>query len=786
MDHAQAACRTAELRAAIRSHDHAYYVAAAPTISDREYDRLYRELVDLESEWPDLIPPQSPTQRVSGAPLAGFRTCPHAVPMLSLGNTYSMEDLQQFHARVCRTAARADIAFLVEPKIDGVSISLRYEGGTLVQALTRGNGREGDDVTANIRTIRSVPLELRGAPPPVWEARGEVFMPCAEFTALNERRREVGESEFANPRNAAAGSLKLLDAAEVARRPLDVVFYAEGCIEGLEVRTQEELSACLDRFGLKTPGFAAPVQSFDELQQAVEELASRRSEFPYEIDGAVVKVNEFELRRLLGFTARAPSWAIAYKYAAAQATTVLREITVQVGRTGVLTPVAELEPIFLAGSTIRRATLHNADEIERKGIRVGDVVVVEKAGEVIPAVVEVLDAERPPGTAPFDLYTAVQGRCPSCGAPIGRDPDFVAWRCENLQCPAQNTRRIEHFAARNAMDLASLGGIVAEKLVETGLVREPLDLFGLDADSLARLNLGTVEAPRAFGEKNARKLVAALQRARAMPLSRWLFALGIPNVGETAAARIAAVHRDLDDVAESTILRELVQLLNRQDEAREVNPRSRKKPPADATERAQRQARLEELNSLIETAAGRLLELGLVRPRQGSGDRPVRFVTVDAGLVVATSVIDYFESEPGRAVVAHLAQRDIRPPGGRAEDGAGQVPAADGPLQGLTIVLTGTLAGMTRAAAAAAVRAGGGKVTAAVSGGTDYLVTGAEPGRSKVEAAARLGIAALDEEAFLGLLGEAGRGAAGEESEQEAADDLFGWGRRNDRAGSTQ
>src|SRR6266513_3057245 len=558
VDETQAAKRVAQLRREIEEHNRRYYEEAAPTISDREYDRLYQELVALEARFPQLVSPDSPTQRVGGKPLEAFAQIAHRVPMLSLDNTYSEKEVASFYARIMRLLPNEKIPVVIEPKVDGVAVSLLYENGRLRHAATRGDGSVGDDITQNIKTIRSIPHHLRGRAPKVFEVRGEVFMDKRGFTKLNEERSKAGLPLFANPRNAAAGSLKHLDPSIVAKRPLGIVFYGTGAVEDVDLKKHSELFPLLKELGLPHSEHWWRADSVDEILNAIRELDRVRHDFAYQTDGAVVKVDAFAQRERLGFTAKSPRWAIAYKYEAERAETRLLNIVIQVGRTGILTPVAVLEAVLVSGSTVGRATLHNEDEIKRKDIRIGDTVVIEKAGEVIPAVVEVVKPKRPRDAAPFDFFKHIHGKCPVCGGPVRRDPQFVAWRCENIQCPAQTTRRVEFFAARSALDIESIGGIVADKLVERGLVREPLDLFELKVEQLAKLNLGTDEAPRIFGQKNATKAIKAIERARTLPLSRWLYALAIPDVGKTTATDLARFHETIDDVANSKLLRDVV------------------------------------------------------------------------------------------------------------------------------------------------------------------------------------------------------------------------------------
>src|SRR5437764_9810794 len=451
-------------------------------------------------------------------------------------------------------------------KVDGVAVSVMYEKGRLKYAATRGDGFVGDDITQNIKTIRSVPHQLRGDAPGVFEVRGEAYLDKAGFEKLNKERKAAGLPVFANPRNAAAGSLKHLDPKTVARRPLGIVFYGTGAVEGAVVDLHSKIFQLFNKLGLPTHEQWWLADSVDKILDAIRKLDNTRHNFPYQTDGAVIKVDALAQRERLGFTAKSPRWAIAYKYAAERVETRLNGIVIQVGRTGILTPVAALEPVLVSGSTVGRATLHNEDEIKRKDIRIGDMVVIEKAGEVIPAVLEVVKSKRPRSAKPFHFSEHIHGKCPVCGGPIRRDPEFVAWRCENLHCPAQTTRRVEFFAARGALDIESVGGIVADKLVERGLVREPLDLFELKIEQLAKLNLGTEEASRVFGDKNATKAIHAIERARTLPVSRWLFALAIPDVGKTTATQLARFHDTIEDVADSPLLRDVLDYQEKRDQ----------------------------------------------------------------------------------------------------------------------------------------------------------------------------------------------------------------------------
>ncbi len=715
VDEKQAAKRLQQLRDEIRKHDRLYYDEAAPIIGDREYDRLYKELVDVETQFPHLVTPDSPTQRVGGKPLQAFEQVSHLIPMLSLDNTYSEEEVKNFYARIQRLLPNEKIPVVIEPKVDGVAVSLIYENGKLRQAATRGDGNVGDNITQNIRTIRSVPDHLRGAAPKLLEVRGEVYMDRKGFEKLNDERNKQRLPLFANPRNAAAGSLKQLDPAIVAKRPLGIVLYGTGATEGMDIDLHSEIFPLLKKLGLPTTERWWVAASVEEILDAIHELDAIRHSFAYQTDGAVVKVNTFAQRERLGFTAKSPRWAIAYKYAAERVETRLNDIIIQVGRTGILTPVAVLEPVLVSGSTVGRATLHNEDEIKRKDIRIGDTVVIEKAGEVIPAVVEVVKSKRPRSAKPFDFSEHIQGKCPVCGGPIRRDPQFVAWRCENLQCPAQTTRRVEFFAARGALDIESVGGIVADKVVERGLVREPLDLFELKVEQLAKLNLGTEEAPRVFGEKNATKAINAIERARTLPLSCWLYALAIPDVGKTTAAQLARFHDNIDDVAQSKLLRDVLDYHEKRDQ----------KESAEIAERL--------INADFADRSKSKAEKG--------------GIVTEVGPVVAESVLDFFASASGKKILRRLKELQIQP----KSEKVSAKKAAELPLAGKTFVLTGTLSSMTRDEATEKIEALGGHVTGSVSKKTDYVLAGADPG-TKFDKAKELGVRILDEAAFQKML----------------------------------
>jgi DNA ligase (NAD+) len=750
MTHAEAQKRHAQLATEIRGHDHAYYVEARPAISDRDYDRLYHELLDLEKAFPDLVTPESPSQRVSGEPLKQFQQVRHLLPMLSLDNTYSQDEVRDFVKRIQKILPDEILEWVVEPKVDGVAMSLRYENGKLSIGATRGDGTTGDDVTTNIKTIHSVPLNLRSPAsgkskqrglfadagyPTLLEVRGEVFMTRIGFQKLNAELAAAGEETFANARNTAAGSLKQLDARLVAKRPLSVIVYGLGKVEGGEAypQTHSEVLEWLKSLGFRTPEKIWHCRSVDELIAAINDLDKIRHDFPYETDGAVIKLNSFAQRERAGFTSKAPRWAIAYKYAPEQAETKLNDITIQVGRTGALTPVAELEPVFLAGSTISRATLHNEDEIKRKDIRIGDTVIIEKAGEVIPAVVSVVTAKRPRNAEPFDFVKHLGNKCPVCGSPISRDPNYVVWRCENLQCPAQATRRLEFFTMRGALDIESVGGIVADKLVERGLVREPLDLFLLKVEQLATLNLGTDEAPRIFGEKNGTKAIHAIERARTFPLSRWLFGLAIPDVGKTTARDLATFHDTIEDVAHSPLLKDICAY---HDKTSQLSGLRKENPELH-----------EKLKKEIAEIAARLIDSNFAAPSKSKAEKESGIVT-KVGPVVAKSVLDFFSGENGKKILKRMKELGIHP----ASEKISAKKAAGLPFSGKTFVLTGTLPSLKREEASAKIEALGGKVSGSVSSNTDFVLAGEEAG-SKLDKAQKLGIKIIDEKEFLKMCG---------------------------------
>ena len=536
----QAALRKIEsLRRAIERHDHLYYVAGEPEITDRDYDALMRELQELEEANPEHRDPDSPTQRVAHGLLPGFQTVRHAAPMLSLDNTYSLEELEEFDARVRRLLGRNEVEYSVEPKVDGVAVALRYTDGRFALGLTRGNGVEGDDITTNLRTLRSIPLRLRGREAPrELEVRGEVFMETKPFEAMNARRVAAGQNAFMNPRNATTGSLKTLDTAEVAKRPLSIFLFAVVRPERHGLTTQLEALAWMETLGLRVNPDSGRARGFAELRKLAERWETKRAKLPYGTDGLVVKVNSFREQDALGFTAKSPRWGIAYKFGSHEEETTLLGIELQVGRTGVVTPVAHLEPVTLLGTVVARATLHNQDEIERKDFRVGDRVVVEKGGEVIPKVVRVVPSAKRRGPK-----YVMPSKCPVCGFPLARDPEEAAVRCENPVCPAQVRGRLIHFASRGALDIEGLGQKTVDWLVDAGLVKDAADLYHL---SDHKEDLVAIER---LGEKSVANLLAGIERSKTAPLERLLHAIGIRHVGATVASLLANHFGTLDAIA---------------------------------------------------------------------------------------------------------------------------------------------------------------------------------------------------------------------------------------------
>ena len=532
-----------QLRKDIQRHDHLYYVKDEPEISDREYDRLMQRLKDLEAKHPEWITPDSPTQRVGGQPAEGFDPVVHKVPMLSLDNTYNLDELKEFHNRVVKNLGTEEgLEYVVELKIDGLGVSLFYEDGKFVRGATRGTGKTGEDITANLKTIRSIPLTLpmQKAGYRSMEVRGEVYMNRKGFDALNRQREEAGEAPFANPRNAAAGSLRLLDSRITASRPLNIWVYALGHFEGPAFTSHFEMLKKMEKLGFRTNPNTRLCQSFDDILKMIDEWQEKQSTLDYHVDGLVIKVNALAMQNKLGSTNKHPRWAAAFKYEAEEAETVVEDIRVQIGRTGSITPVAELTPVLVSGSTVSRATLHNEDEIARLDVRVGDKVIIIKAGEIIPKVVRVLDKERKGRQPKFKMPKT----CPECDSKIERPEGEAVWRCVNTACPAQLKERLLHFASRNAMDIDHLGTAIVDQLVDTGKVKSFYELYDLQLEDLSTLER--------MAEKSAQNLIDAIAKSRQAGLSRLVYALGIRHAGQRVAQVLAQTYGTINALAKAS------------------------------------------------------------------------------------------------------------------------------------------------------------------------------------------------------------------------------------------
>ena len=652
--------RIAQLVAQLNDHNYRYAVRGAPAISDRAYDELMRELIDLEARYHDLIRPDSPTQRVTSDLTRHFPTVQHAVPMLSLDNTYSEAELGDFEARVRRELPDEALQYVAELKIDGVALSLIYKNGLLLRGVTRGNGVQGEDITPNVKTIRSIPIRLNERVP-LCEIRGEVYLAHNTFDELNAQREKNGENPFANPRNAAAGSLKLQDARLVAERRLSFFAYSLRVPDAPPSTHAEHLDR-LEALGLPVNPHRDSCDAIDDILKFARKWQDKRPDLPYDIDGIVIKVDDLTQQNKLGATAKNPRWAISYKYSAEQAETVLQNIALQVGRTGVVTPVANLEPVQLAGTTVGRATLHNAEEIQRKDIREGDAVILEKGGDVIPKVVRVVKAKRPKDAVAYIFPET----CPICDSALVKDESEVAIRCVNLRCAAQIKGNIRHFASRTAMDIEGLGKALVEQLVDTGLVRDVGDLYGLTVDQLADLER--------MAEKSAQNALDALEESKRQPFHRVLFALGIRHIGATVARTLADHFHSVD--------------------------RLRETPP-------------EEIEAVHEI-----------------------------GAAIAESIHAYLADEGNWAIVEKLKKAGVAL--------KSEAPAEDAPkpLDGKTVVVTGTLSRWGRQQVQDLIRAHGGKPTSSVSKKTTLVVAGENAG-SKRAKAEQLGIEILDEAGFV-------------------------------------
>jgi DNA ligase (NAD+) len=679
--------RLKELRDAIRHHEERYYILNDPEISDEQFDALLHELERLEAEHPDLVTAESPTQRVAGRPVEGFETVEHLLPMLSLDNAYNDAELRAFDERVRKGAGVGDqgVAYVAELKIDGLSIALTYDDGRLLRGATRGNGMRGDEVTINVRTIRAIPLMLRGTPPPGRiEVRGEVYLPRAAFERINREMEDAGDPPYANPRNTAAGTMRNLDPALVSRRGLGAFVYqlvANGPGDAGPFASHADSLTAMREWGLPVERHWRRCANVDEVAAFCAEWADQRQTLDFDTDGVVVKVDVLAMRERLGTTAKFPRWATAFKFPAQQATTTLKAIEVNVGRTGAVTPYAVLEPVKLAGSTIGMATLHNAEDVARKDLRPGDRVLIEKGGDVIPKVVKAILPH--PDGVPRSDPRQMPATCPECQSVLHRDEEEVVWRCENTSCPARLRRSLEHFASRSAMNIEGLGASIVDQLIDQQLVHDFADLYHLTAGQLETLVVAPKEprseraVPRKLGKVGI-NVVAQLERSKGNDLSRLIYALGIRHVGEKAAATLARHFRTMDRIMSE---------------------------PTEA------------LQSVAEI-----------------------------GPVVAASVRAFADEPRNRTLVARLKEAGVN-----MESQAPPPSDTPGPLSGKTVVLTGTLASMSREQATEELERLGAKVSGSVSKKTSYLVFGADAG-SKLEKARQLGVETLDEEKFLTLI----------------------------------
>jgi len=666
---ADVSARLDELRQQLNRHNHLYYAENRPEVSDAEYDRLWRELVALEQAHPELVTPDSPTQRPGGRRAETFAPVEHMVAMLSLDNAMTVEELQEFEARIRRAVPGLTPAYVCEPKIDGLGVALLYERGRFVRGATRGDGRIGEDISQNLRTIKSIPATLSGPLKGArkLEVRGEVYMPREAFARLNAGLEEAGQPVFANPRNAAAGAVRQKDPAVTASRPLAIFLYHVSVLEPPGFRSQWERLEALRQSGFPVNPRSQRAGTLDEVVAYCRTLEAERDALGYDADGVVVKVDDLEHQRRLGATAHHPRWAIAYKFTARQATTRVLGITINVGKSGALTPTAQLEPVELAGVTVSNVSLHNEDEVRRKDVRVGDTVLVERAGDVIPYLVQVVTDKRPPDAVPFTMPT----HCPACGGLAARVEGEAVWRCTNTACPAQLKERLFHWGSRRAMDIEGLGEVIIGQLVDRGLVRDFADLYALDVDTLADLER--------LAKKSAQNLHRAIEASKTRGLTRLLNALGIRMVGERAAQLLAA--------------------------------------------------RFGTMERLVAASEADINEI------YGIGPQIAQAVTI-------------FLAEPrNRATIERLAAAGVV----MAEEGHTEGPR---PLEGKTLVLTGGLATLSRDQAKDLVLRLGGRITGSVSKKTDYVIVGEDAG-SKVDDAKRLGVATLDEAAFLKLMGRA-------------------------------
>ena len=764
----------------LNRYAHEYYTLDAPSVPDAEYDRLYRELEALEAEYPQFRLPESPTQRVGGAVLDGFETVVHAVPMLSLNNAFSPRndetgafdhaEFLAFDERVCKELGVAQVEYAAEPKFDGLAVSLLYQNGILVQAATRGDGTTGENVTENIKTVRNIPLKLHGEKQPaLLEVRGEVLMLKADFAALNQRQLEAGQKPFANPRNAAAGSLRQLDSKITAQRKLHFFAYGIAQLSGAERLPESHMEelALLHELGFSLPeGYFGAYTGAAAVLREYERLAEHRPRLPYEIDGMVVKVNSLAEQQQLGFVSRAPRWAIAHKFPAEEALTTVEAIDVQVGRTGAITPVARLAPVFVGGVTVTNATLHNQDEVARTDVRVGDTVVVRRAGDVIPEVVRVLLERRP--MQPVDLLGEQMAAkyepfrlpetCPVCGSAVEREAGEAVARCTGgMLCQAQRAQGLIHFASRKAMDIAGLGDKQIEALVAADVLHSFADIYQLD---IAKLQ--TIKDSKSAATKWAQNILDSIAQSHTPPLARFLFALGIRHVGESTAKQLAAAFGNLDTVRRapepilaclpdigSVVAHAIVHYFRQPAQQKMLDDLLQHVSPQAAAPSPQTRAHIAPEQWLQRLPNIKLSEKRAVELWQLAGS----LHTLQTDQALPQEWQDWRRQPAHAALLQEITAFTERLPESSTDDVSGSLHPENSPIAGKTFVLTGTLPTLKRDQAAALIEAAGGKVSGSVSKKTDFVVAGEAAG-SKLEKAQALGVAVLSEEELLGMLGE--------------------------------
>lgn len=711
----------------LNQHNYNYYILAEPTISDTQYDTLYQELKELEKLNPSLIFPDSPTQKIGGSPLKSFKNIKHRHKMLSLDNTYSNEEIQDFITRIDKLLPNQDKSFFIEPKIDGVAVSLYYENSILKYASTRGDGTTGDDVTENVKTIKSLPSILQSETPLTLELRGEIFMHNKAFTKLNEQRKSENQPTFANPRNATAGTLKQLNSQIVAQRPLDIIFhsladYQEDIFTNYQLQNYQNFINLLKNYSLPNNSIHYIAQNYDEILFYLEKINQERFHLPFATDGAVIKVNDFESQNKIGATTKSPRWAIAYKFEAEKAITKINDITIQVGRTGILTPVAELEPVFISGTNVSRATLNNQSFINKKNINISDLVEIHKAGEIIPEIID-LHKKNSDQTSPFKLYDHINGKCPSCQSDINKyettqgkksNPQIIIiYRCDNFLCSAQKHARLIHFCQRKALNIEGIGENVAIKLIDKNLINHPLDLYSLNIEQLANLELdpaklqtGKISKARRFGEKKAQLVLNSLEKAKSLPFSKWLYAFGISLVGETTAKELSRLHQDIYQLKDSHILNIL----------KKINT-------AQSSKEKDNNPELAKFN---------------IKP--------------EVGPAVANEIINFLNSSNGAFLIDKLKKYELNPTSDNYSPTNEQANTTNLIFANKTFVITGTLS-KPRSHFQKIIEQLGGKCTTAISKNTSFLLAGEKAG-SKIKKAQTLNIPTINEQNFNNMINE--------------------------------